>query len=590
LLVEQSLREYVAGMMLIEMLRRGGAAEPAHAGYGATMQGPAGEVVYDLSVGYDLAGIKSDKVQGFLDGMRDASAQIEILRGEIPAEFKAARELAYNPRISSSLTLSTFHGCPAGEIERICEFLIAERGLDVVVKMNPPMLGRERLEHLLHDVMGYNEITVNPAAYTSGLQFDEALDICKRLTTFAATRGRRVGFKFSNTLEVVNHRPFFTPENQLMYLSGPPLHVITMTLAEAFRQAVGPAVPITFSAGVDHANVAATVACGFCPVTVSSDLLKPGGYGRFAIYLKNLGDAMRKVGANTISDYILNACGQAENASRGVAQDGARWFEDEGANQSTEQLVSYAGWLNTPLAAAAAREEPRYRAAANRKEPKRVDSHLVIYDCLTCNKCIPVCPNAANFTYPTPTVEFSYHDVVLGADGTAGQGEEHAFKIAKDWQIANFGDFCNECGNCDTFCPEYGGPYVEKPTVYSSRAELAAAAPRDGFYLDFASLGATPQARLVGRIKGQEFSLTRSPGQLLFRDGAVEAVFDENHKLLRCTTAAPGAPHTLKMEVYYTFYFLLTGLLDARHLNPVNITWVTAGAACTAAHSGAVAN
>ena len=35
------------------------------------------------------------------------------------------------------------------------------------MKMNPPMLGKERLEHLLYDVMGYTELRVNEKAYTS---------------------------------------------------------------------------------------------------------------------------------------------------------------------------------------------------------------------------------------------------------------------------------------------------------------------------------------------------------------------------------------------------------------------------------------
>src|SRR5206468_11413526 len=66
---------------------------------------------------------------------------------DLPAAFKLARELDYPAKISQTLTLSTFHGCPANEIERICEFLLAERDLDVIVKMNPPMLGKRSEEH-----------------------------------------------------------------------------------------------------------------------------------------------------------------------------------------------------------------------------------------------------------------------------------------------------------------------------------------------------------------------------------------------------------------------------------------------------------
>src|SRR5881394_901541 len=52
LLVEDSLREYVAGMMLIEIFRH----DPYFAG--EALLGPHGDVIYDLSVGYDLEGIR----------------------------------------------------------------------------------------------------------------------------------------------------------------------------------------------------------------------------------------------------------------------------------------------------------------------------------------------------------------------------------------------------------------------------------------------------------------------------------------------------------------------------------------------------
>src|SRR6476659_5431394 len=80
LLVEQSLREYVAGVMLIGIFRH----DPLFAG--TSLLGPHGDVIYDLSVGYDLDGIRSEKVQKFLDGMRDASSEISKLRSPIPPQ------------------------------------------------------------------------------------------------------------------------------------------------------------------------------------------------------------------------------------------------------------------------------------------------------------------------------------------------------------------------------------------------------------------------------------------------------------------------------------------------------------------------
>lgn len=551
LLVEQSLREYVAAMMLIAIFRRDDTLS------GNALSGKPGDYIFDLSVGYDLAGIRSEKVQKFLDGMRDASGVIDELRAQIPSQYKFARDLDFHKRLSSTVTLSTFHGCPAGEIERIGEFLIAERDLHVIVKMNPPMLGKERLENLLHDQLGYRELTVNPSAYRSGLQYDEAIDLVARLTTFAANHGKNFGCKFSNTLEVLNHRDFFKPDNKVQYLSGQPLHVITMTLTDVFRQDVGPAIPISFSAGVDRQNFAQSVACGFVPVTICTDLLRPGGYGRLPGYMTTLATEMKKVGASSIDEYILDAFGQRENATQRAAQDGGSALE-------------WASLLNTTIAAERARNDPRYRAEANRTVPKRINSHLVIFDCITCDKCIPVCPNAANFTYPTPLVDFEYRDVIVDATGATRPGEPHRFKIDKERQIANYADFCNECGNCDTFCPEYGGPFIQKPGFYSSEETYRKAAPRDGFFVWQTDTG--PAIR--GRIKQLEYELKYDAVRQIyqFTDGSVTLTMsaDDHAPIAAEHQHANADEHVMSLGAYHTMRHLLSGILDRATVHQVN--------------------
>jgi putative selenate reductase len=531
LLVEQSLREYVAGMMLIEIFRNDRAFLPAD----------PGEVIYDLSVGYDLEGIKSEKVQKFLDGMRDAKSEISNLKSQIPAQYKLARDLDYPAKLSETLTLSTFHGCPANEIERICEFLLGERDLDVIVKMNPPMLGKERLEYLLHEVLGYRDLTVNPAAYTSGLQYDEGVQLVDRLKRFAAARGRSFGCKFSNTLEVLNHREFFTKDNKVQYLSGQPLHVITMTLTDVFRQDVGADIPISFSAGIDNKNFPLAVACGFVPATVCTDLLRPGGYGRLPAYMKSLASEMTKVGAKTIDEYILKAFGQGE----------------AGGN------VNAAAMKNTTIVAEKARNDPRYRYEANKKSPTRINSILVTFDCITCDKCVPVCPNAANFTYPAPKVAFDYRDILVAGDGTVSEtGDVRHFEIDQEHQIANYADFCNECGNCDTFCPEYGGPYIKKPGFYSSLTTWEAARPRDGFVVN----GST----IVGRIKGVEYELVHDPsnGYRFSCNGAVVTLSADH--VVRAAKSSNGET-LVDMGVYHTLRHLLHGILDMQSVNQINV-------------------
>ncbi len=549
LLLKESLDQYVQGWMLLHMLRQ--SPETFGNPFGDTpMNGPAGEILFDMSVGYDLKGIQSDPIQRFLSGMLDATDDINTLRGQLPDRLKHLRDLDYPTRLSNSITLSTFHGCPADEIERICEFLLTQIGVDVIVKMNPPMLGKEKLEYLLHDVMGYHEVQVSPEAYTSGVAFDDAVGICQRLTAVAKSNGRSFGAKFSNTLEVVNHKDFFTPDNKVMYLSGTPLHVVTLTLADEFRRVMGHEMPVTFSAGVDRKNFPNMVACGFTPITTCTDLLKPGGYGRLPGYLGDLAATMTKAGAKTISEYIVNARGHGEEAGGDPV---------------------LAGFLNTPDIVKEVQADPRYTQAKNQMVPKRINSHLVVFDCVTCNKCIPVCPNDANFLYETPKVDLTYRDVSVSPDGKVAEvGDDKAFKIERAEQIANFADYCNQCGNCDTFCPEYDGPYLKKPSFFGSMKAFEEGAPHDGFYVD-----ADGEAlSLLGRMDATAYRLDRlddAGKSYRYHDGEITLLIRDGQATgLDADSSKPGAEHVVDLGRFHTLTILLNSITDPARVHQVN--------------------
>jgi putative selenate reductase len=513
--LHESIHEYVAGMMLIEMLKASNLLEiPAN----------KTATIYDFSLGYDLKGISSEAIRNFIASLRNATPHVDKLRREIPERWKQYRELPYPSEISRSITLSTFHNCPPHEIEKICHFLLTEIGMDVVVKMNPTMLGLEELNYLLHDRMGYRDIKVNEKAIEAGLKFDEGIEMIRRLQATGKKHGLGVGAKFSNTLEVINHRQFF-PKDQIMYLSGAPLHVITLRLVEKWQQAYGPDCPISFSAGVDKHNFANCVACGFVPITTCSDLLKVGGYGRLHEYLKNLEADMKRLGVTTIPDYIAKR---------------------EGISEIVKQTLA----------------EERYTFEKNKVVPKRIDSNLWIYDCISCDKCIPVCPNDANFFYEVEPVTIEFTNYTW--NGTLKPADRGVLKIEKKHQIANFADWCNECGNCDTFCPEYGGPFIQKPSFFANRGAWLDNPKRDGFYIT--------DHTIVGRIEGRVVSF----GDGVYNDGVLEVTVDEktheprSAKLL--TNDATG--HKLDMKQYHTLRILLAGLLNPCRVHQVNVPYL----------------
>ncbi len=437
LTVPQSLTEYVKASMLIEILRRW---EPL-----ADFIGPdPGPHVFDMSVGYDLAGISSPKVAAFIDGMRDATAEIERLRADIAGPFAEFADLDFDPHLADTLTLSTFHGCPPDEIESITKHLIDHHDLDVIVKLNPTLLGYETVARIVNDDLGYADVVVKESAFAADLQFDRGVELIGELNDYAKERGHRFGIKLTNTLVVDNTKGWMPDDT--MYLSGPPLHVLAMTLLDNLAGALPGRldipgsgegdhdVMVSFSAGITKDNLAEAIATGVHPATVCSDLLKPGGYGRLAPMLKALTAEVRSSGHTELGSW--KSMQQAEAEAAGFPSVAARHVDHV---------------LGAGIEA--------YHRRGNEKLPRAVDHDLEMFGCVACNFCVTVCPNDAFFN-------------IKSLDSMDSRQEY--FVLA---------ELCNECGNCMTFCPETGDPAVIKPRLYTD-LDLFAGRSGQGFLID----------------------------------------------------------------------------------------------------------
>ncbi len=512
--LEQSLEEYVKASMLLEVLAASGKLGLA----------PGFErFAFDLSVGYDLKGIKHERVQAFLHGMLDATAVIDSLRPELPKEY---RDLPFRKCIGDTLTLSTFHGCPPGEIEGITRYLMEEVGLHCVVKLNPTLNGPTEARRLFNEVLGYR-YRIPDAAFANDPTFEQAVDLVTRLEATSKKTGKGLGVKFSNTLVVENEGDFLPASEKSSYLSGQPLHVLAMSLVARFRAVFGDRLPISFSAGIERHNFPDAVALGLVPVTVCTDLLRPGGYGRLATYFQELTTRMDAVGAKTLDEFVLRAFGKG-----GSDVDAAKLHNTE----------RYVGALVG---------NPRYASAANARPPNKVGTKLVLFDCLTCDKCVPVCPNHANFTYALPAITLPVVKLTRAADGAWVKTSSPPLVISKKHQLATYADFCNECGNCDVFCPEDGGPYVLKPRFFGTEQTWNREPKGDGLFVSRDGL-----AR--GRFNGREFSLQ---GTTFSGEGFELEVGDVEQ---------PRGRAEAGVEVDLTYFHILRWLRDSVLASPVN--------------------
>ncbi|MEZ6184939.1 MAG: glutamate synthase [Planctomycetota bacterium] len=581
--VEDALREYVGAWMLIRILQEERVLDLPPGG---------GDVLFDMSVGYDLTGIKTRKVSDFVRSMLDASATIDALRPRLTGRFAKHRDLDFAPRVAAGITLSTFHGCPAHEIEGICDYLLRELGTHVVIKLNPTLLGFEQVDAIVRGELGYEHVELDRAAFEHDLKWDEAQEIVERLERTASERGLTLGVKFSNTLVVKNTDTFF-PNDPTMYLSGAALHVLAVQLAARFRERFPERIDVSFSAGIDQKNFAEAAACDLVPITTCTDLLRAGGYGRMSGYLTRWEQLMRKRGVATRGDWVLLAEGAcqavapevlgaelAQELDAYLQQPGTKdvrgWLEQQGQAARYEALVRRAGGWNLSRYAQAVRQDPRY-TAAKQKPPRKVGSELWLFDCISCDKCIPVCPNDANFALEIAPIDQDALEVVLGEGGALEVRAAPRYTAERAHQLANFADWCNECGNCDVFCPEDGGPYVVKPRFFSGEASYREAPQHDGFYLE----RVVPAGwRLRGRLDGVEHTLVRVPGRPdRFEDDGLALELDPaSGEVLSARPffrAKPG--HALQTWRYLAMRALLQAVVDAGAVTPVGALLASEG-------------
>lgn len=273
LTVQEAFEEYVKGWFLVHFLAKEMAL------------GEQDGFVFNMSVGYDLEGIKSSKVDGFIENMKDAS-ETDIFKNckkQLLAFVPKCKQMteedveAISPHIANNVTISTMHGCPAGEIEKIAQYLIQEKGLNLYLKCNPTLMGYEYCRKTLDD-LNFNYIQFDREYFENDLQYEDAVPMLRRLKEIAKQQGTFFGVKLTNTFPVKvtkNELP-----DETMYMSGRTLLPISLAVAEKLSDEFEGQLPLSYCGGVSARNISDILGSGLYPVTVCTDLLKPGGYHR----------------------------------------------------------------------------------------------------------------------------------------------------------------------------------------------------------------------------------------------------------------------------------------------------------------------
>jgi putative selenate reductase len=129
-----------------------------------------------------------------------------------------------------------------------------------------------------------------------------------------------------------------------------------------------------------------------------------------------------------------------------------------------------------------------------------------------CDKCIEVCPNRANLSYFVTPVSLRLSRLSC-RDGKLVVSGSEPFSVVQNRQIIHIDDFCNECGDCATFCVHEGKPYIEKPQLFFERRDFDME-DDNAFHIE----GRAGDGTIWRREGGQESALRIQNGTLLFDD------------------------------------------------------------------------
>ena len=161
------------------------------------------------------------------------------------------------------------------------------------------------------------------------------------------------------------------------------------------------------------------------------------------------------------------------------------------------QATRVAGRLNGREIVPPLVEDRRYSAASNVKTPRRIESVLELYDCINCDLCISACPNDAIFAYEVEPTAAATEILSRGQDARLARAAGEGFAISSAHQLAVVEGACNECSNCEVYCPEDGAPFRVKEQLFVAR-ESFESSTSDGFF----RAGDTLYARLGGESPG----------------------------------------------------------------------------------------
>ena len=145
---------------------------------------------------------------------------------------------------------------------------------------------------------------------------------------------------------------------------------------------------------------------------------------------------------------------------------------------------------------------------------------------------------SANVAVETEPMSFPVQTARPGADGVVIENVGIS-TIRQHFQIIHLADFCNECGNCATFCPSSGAPFRDKPRFHVRRESYEDAG--SGFHF-------TSGDRLEYTEDGRTAVLTRTSEGFMFENDKVRVRLDAGTRAAREVEFKAGVNETVDLR------------------------------------------
>ena len=367
------------------------------------------DFIFNMSVGYNLEGIKQPKMQTYIDSMIDANksplfaqykeqlkAAIEeggLLEGTDLEKNEGALkglEKKISANISPSVTISTMHGCPPQEIEAICKYMLSEKHLNTFVKLNPTLNGYDKVREIL-DATGFEHVQLKRESFEHDLQYKDAVGMLHRLFDLAHSLKLGFGVKLTNTLGNANDGKVLPGDER--YMSGRALLPISTRVAALLSEEFGGKLPVSYSGGATAFSVKDIFDTGIRPITLATDMLKPGGYARMKVMAERLDKESKTWEKKDIDPKAVKEL--SENAIK--AEYSQREFRGDKPAKVNDNLPMFDCYVSPCMVACPIHADiPDYISLVG--EGKYAEALSVIYEDnalpnITCNICDHQCQN-----------------------------------------------------------------------------------------------------------------------------------------------------------------------------------------------------